>query len=203
MKNPNYSIILPIRNEEESLPQLFDEIKETFKYKNYEIIAVDDASGFRDHLGKWEALRAGISRAKGSVIITIDADLQDDPRELPKLLKKLDEGYDIVSGWRKPRHDPYYKILLTRLANIIYGYHDFSSPMKVYRKEVMAELPKEGSLLRYSYLLGNQLGFRVAEVPVVHRPRTYGKSKFGIVKYFRILYDLLLIRLLFWGSNRV
>lgn len=203
MTNPNYSIILPIRNEDESLPQLFNELETSLRGLSYEIIAVDDASGYTDHPGKWEALRVGIDRAKGSVIITMDADLQDDPKEIPKLLKKVDEGYDIVSGWRNPRHDVFYKIVLTRIANIIYGFNDFASPMKVYRKEVLKELPKEGSLLRYSYLLGHQLGFRTTEVPVAHRPRKYGKSKFGFVKYVRILYDLILLYLLFSGSGRL
>jgi len=198
-----YSVILPIRDENQSLPQLFDEIEQTFKGVTYEIIAVDDASGYTDHIGKWAALREGIGRAKGQIIITMDADLQDDPRELPKLLKKLDEGYDVVSGWRKDRRDPQYKILLTRLANAIYGFRDFSSPMKVYRKSALTKLPKEGSLLRYSFLLAHQLGFKIAEVPVAHRARIYGKSKFGIVKYFRIFYDLILLSLLFRGSGKL
>lgn len=198
-----YSIVLPIRNEAQSLPQLFDEIEQTFRSLPYEIIAVDDASGYADHPGKWEALRAGINRAKGSVIITMDADLQDDPRQLPKLLKKLDEGYDIVSGWRKNRQDPAYKKVLTRLANIIYGFRDFASPMKVYRRKALEDLPKEGSLLRYSFLFGHKLGFRVTEVPVAHRPRLYGRSKFGVIKYFRIFYDLILLSMLFRGSGKL
>jgi len=193
--NTMYSIILPIHNEDESLPQLFGEIEQAFTGKKYEIIAVEDCIG-----NKWEALRIGIERAKGDSIITMDADLQDDPGEIKKLLIT---GYDVVSGWRKNRQDPLYKILLTRLANSIYGFHDFSSPMKVYRKSALDRLPKEGALLRYSYLFAHKYGLKITEVPVAHRARIYGKSKFGIVKYFRILYDLLLIRLFFWGSNRV
>jgi glycosyltransferase involved in cell wall biosynthesis len=203
MPKTYYSIVIPMRDEEQSLPQLFDEIEKTFRGLPYEVIAVDDASGYATHLGKWEALRVGIDRAKGSIIITMDADLQDDPKELPKLLKKLHEGYDIVSGWREHRQDPLYKIVLTRLANIIYGFNDFSSPMKVYRKKALAQLPKEGTLLRYSLLLAHQLGFRVAEVPVRHRPRMYGRSKFGIIKYVRIFYDLILLSLLFRGSGKL
>ncbi|MCX6792358.1 MAG: glycosyltransferase family 2 protein [Candidatus Gottesmanbacteria bacterium] len=198
-----YSVILPIRNEEESLPQLFDEIEQTFRGKSYEIIAVDDASGHADHFGKWEALRTGIARAKGSIIITMDSDLQDDPKELPILLTTLNQGFDIVSGWRKNRQDPFYKIVLTRFANILYGFHDFSSPYKVYRKEALAKLPKDGSLLRYSFLFARTFGLHIAEVPVAHRARLYGQSKFGIIKYVRIFYDLILIRLLFCGSNRI
>lgn len=209
MKTPTYSVILPIRNEEASLPELFDEIEKAFAQKKYEIIAVDDASGRADHFGKWEALRTGIAYAAGSIIITMDSDLQDDPRELSKLLAKLNDGYDVVSGWRKNRQDPRYKVVLTTLANTIiswltgYQFHDFSSAMKVYRKEALEELPKEGSLLRYSFLLAHTLGLRIVEVPVMHRPRLYGQSKFGIVKYFRIFYDLVLIFLLFSGSGRL
>ena len=209
MKTPTYSVIVPIRNESESLPQLFDELSVALRGRKYEVIAVDDASGHVDHFGKWEALRTGIAYAAGSIIITMDSDLQDDPRELSKLLAKLNDGYDVVSGWRKNRQDPAYKVMLTKFANVIvsrltgYPFHDFSSPMKVYRKEALEELPKEGSLLRYSYLLSHQLGLRIAEMPVSHRPRLYGQSKFGVVKYFRIFYDLVLIFLLFSGSGRL
>jgi len=195
-----YSIVLPIRDEDASLPQLFDEIEQAFSGTTYEIIAVDDASGLADHGGKWEALRTGIERAKGSVIITMDSDLQDDPKEIQKLLLP---GFDVVSGWRKNRQDPYYKIFLTRLANTIFGFKDFASPMKVYRREALDKLPKEGNLLRYSFLFARQLGLKTAEVPVVHRARLYGRSKFGIIKYFRILYDMILLSLLFSGSGRI
>lgn len=190
-----YSIILPIRNEEESLPQLFDEIEQAFAGKRYEVIAVEDCIG-----NKWEALRTGIEHAKGNIIITMDADLQDDPREVIKLLIP---GYDIVSGRRCPRRDPVYKIVLTRIANIILGFHDFASPYKVYTRRALSLLPKEGSFLRYSFLFARKMGLRTLEVPVVHRERLYGKSKFGIVKYFRIFYDLILISLLFRGSGRI
>lgn len=228
MKMPMYSIILPIRSEAESLPQLFEEISITFINKRCEIIAVDDASTdqslrtlrhignknpalhvihLRKHLGKWAALRAGLDAAKGSFIITMDSDLQDDPREINKLLTKLNLGFDVVSSWRNNRRDRYYKVLLTKLANAIMSFitdqrfHDFSSPLKVYRKDALTRLPKEGSMLRYSYLLAHKLGFRIVEVPVAHRPRLYGQSKFGIVKYFRIIYDLILLSLLFRGSG--
>lgn len=210
MKKPVYSIILPVRNEARSLPQLIREIKSAMRGTSYEIIAVDDGSTdgtkgtFKiSHQGKWAAIRAGLARSKGNVIITMDADLQDDPKEVPKLINKLDEGYDLVSGWRKNRQDPVYKIVLSRLANAIYHFHDFASSMKVYRREILEELPREGSFIRYSYLFAHNLGLTITEVPVAHRPRIYGTSKFGIVKYVRILYDLLLIVLLFSGSGRI
>jgi len=230
MKTPTYSVIVPIRNESESLPQLFDELSVALRGRRYEVIAVDDASTdgslqilrqigkntpslriihIPKHLGKWAALRTGLAAAKGPVIITMDADLQDDPRELPKLFTKLNQGFDIVSGWRNNRRDRYYKIALTKFANAIitlvtgHRFYDFSSAMKAYRKEALMELPQEGSLLRYSFLLAHKLGLRIVEVPVVHRPRLYGQSKFGIIKYIRILYDLILILLLFSGSGRI
>lgn len=203
MKTPTYSVIVPIRNESESLPQLFDELSVALRGRRYEVIAVDDAStdgslqilrqigkntpSFRilhlpKHLGKWTALRTGLAAAKGPVIITMDADLQDDPRELPKLFTTLNRGFDIVSGWRKDRQDPAYKIILTNIANWVvsrmthHEFHDFSAPMKAYRKQALGALPKEGSLLRYSFLLAHQLGLRIAEVTVNHRPRMYGRS---------------------------
>jgi glycosyltransferase involved in cell wall biosynthesis len=208
MEQPVYSVIIPIHNEAESLPILLRELG-----KRYEIIVVDDRSTdssgryatllLPQRAGKWAALRAGIAKAKGRVIITMDGDLQDDPREIPKLLKKLDEGYDIVSGWRKVRRDPLYKIFLTRIANTIYGFRDFSSPYKIYRREVLSLLPTEGSLLRYSLLFGRKLHLKIAEIPVAHRPRRFGNSKFGLLKYFRIFWDLVLITLLFSGSGQI
>lgn len=204
-----YSIVLPIRNEDASLPQLFAEIEQTFRRKRYEVIAVDDASGYTDHFGKWEALRTGIARARGDVIITLDSDLQDDPRELPKLINTLNEGYDIVSGWRKDRQDDWYKITISQLGNSMISlfahkkFYDLNAPMKVYRRKALMGLPREGSLLRFSLLFAHTLGYRTAEISVRHRRRLYGTSKFGLVKYFRILYDSLLIFFLFSGSGRI
>lgn len=218
MKKLYYSIILPVRNEAKSLPRLTHEINKVMRRKRYSLILVDDASHDHPlkctirlpyHMGKWEAIRAGLSRARGQIIIIMDADLQDDPKEIPRLIKKLQAGYDIVSGWRKTRHDQQYKIMLTKFANLVvswatgYRFRDFSSPMKVYTKEALDTLPKEGSFLRYSLLLAHLLGIRTAEIPVVHHPRVYGQSKFGLLKYFRIFYDVTLILLLFNGSGRL
>lgn len=230
MKNPTYSVVLPVYNEATALPQLIREITDSMKKMSYEVIAVDDGSTDRSHeilekisqddphlaiihlkkhQGKWAALRTGIAKAHGDIIITIDSDLQDDPKEIPKLLKKLNQGYDVVSGWRKNRQDAKYKILFTKLANVIishsthHHFHDFSSPMKAYRRTALNELPKQGSLLRYSLLFTQKLGLVSAEVPVHHRLRTFGTSKFGPMKYLRILYDIVLIFLLFSGSGRI
>lgn len=208
MKSSVYSVVIPVHNEVDSIPILLRELG-----RRGEIIIVDDCSTdgssryaairLLSRQGKWAALRAGIAKTHSEVIIVMDGDLQDDPREIPKLICKLDKGYDIVSSWRKNRQDPSYKILLTRAANIILGYRDFSSPFKAYRREALAQLPQEGSFLRYSLLFAKKLRLRVAEVPVGHRPRRFGSSKFGILKYFRIFWDLLFITLLFTGSGRL
>ncbi len=225
-----YSWILPIKNEALSLSQILPEITHAMKNKNFEIIAVDDASNdnsltilkslssqipqlkianFKTHQGKWAALRAGFDSSKGQFIITSDSDLQDDPMQIHKLFKKLNSGFDLVSGWRNIRYDPYYKVLISRLGNnlasLLTGknYKDLNSPFKVYRKDLIDNLPSQGSLLRFSMLFACKLGYKVTEVPIHHRPRLYGKSKFGLLKYIRILYDLILISLLFSGSGRI
>ncbi|MBI3380344.1 glycosyltransferase family 2 protein [Candidatus Gottesmanbacteria bacterium] len=158
--------------------------------------------------GKWAALREGIKVAKGEIIITSDSDWQDDPKEVKELLAKL-KSHDLVSGWRKVRHDPFLKILISRggnyLVSILYkkDFKDLNSPFKVYRRNVVESIPKDGSLLRYSMLFAHKMGYKTIEVPVTHRPRIYGKSKFGVIKYLRIIYDILLIFLLFSGSGRL
>lgn len=222
---PLYSWILPINDEAEALPQLISEIAVVMRDKPYEIIAINDASTdetartltsfalkvirFTTHQGKWAALATGLKNARGKFIITLDSDLQDDPREVGKLLKKLEDGYDLISGWRRKRMDPLYKALISQLGNrlvsLLYRKHfnDLNAPFKVYRREILDDLPKEGSFLRFSLLFANRLGYKTVEVPISHRRRRFGKSKFGIVKYLRILYDLTLIVLLFSGSGRL
>lgn len=225
-----YSWIIPIRNESKSLNQLFLEISQVMRRESFEIIAINDASEdntlttlkslasqipqlklihLKSHQGKWTALSLGIKASGGNLIITIDSDLQDNPKEFRKLLAKLKQGYDLVSGWRKVRFDPIYKVLISKVGNFLVSaltketFHDLNSPFKVYKREVLENLPKQGSLLRFSMLFADRLGYKVAEVPVNHRPRLYGKSKFGIIKYVRILYDLILTLLLFSGSGRI
>ncbi len=227
---PLFSIILPIKNEADSLPQLITELTKTLKGENYEIIAVNDAStddtaitlaalmvkiprltviSLESPGGKWATIREGLTRAGGDYIITLDSDLQDDPKELPKLIKKSDRGFDIVSGWRQNRQDLWYKVVITNVGNKVisfltrHNFHDFGSPFKIYRRTIIHQLPLHGSLFRYSLLFAQKLNMKITEVPVVHRPRIYGQSKFGLAKYFRILYDLALIMLLFTGSGRL
>lgn len=230
MKRPLYSWVFPCYNEAASLPQLVAEIARTMAGVRYEIIAVDDGSrdttskvlqsaaartpplrivSLPTHQGKWAALATGIARARADRVITLDSDLQDDPGEVNKLLKKLDDGYDVVSGWRKPRRDAWYKVWISHFGNraisLLTGkqLHDLNAPLKAYRRSVLTQLPKEGPLLRFSLLFAHSFGFRVVEVPIRHRPRKFGVSKFGLVKYVRILYDLCLVLLLFSGSGRI
>lgn len=226
-----YSWILPVKNEDQSLPQLITEIGRAMKKRSgWEIIAVNDASedlspitltyltsltpqlklvNFRTSQGKWAALRAGFELSRGRIIITSDSDLQDDPSEVSKLLTKINHGFDLASGWRKIRYDSAYKTWISRLGNQLAAFLsgqpflDLNSSFKAYRREVLDEIPKHGSLLRFSLLFAKKLGFKVCEVPVNHRPRMYGKSKFGLVKYLRIIYDLILVVLLFTGSGRL
>jgi len=209
---------------------LLGEISQAMEKKSHEIIAVNDASTDSTQItlislipqipqlklihlktpqGKWPALRAGYKSSQGEIIIASDSDLQDDPKELIKLLTKFNQGYDLVSGWRKTRQDIFYKVWISNLGNkfasILNGhrFHDLNSPFKIYQREVLENIPQEGSLLRFSTLFAKKLGYKVAEVPIIHRPRLYGRSKFGIVKYLRIIYDLFLVMLLFTGSGRL
>jgi glycosyltransferase involved in cell wall biosynthesis len=226
-----YSWILPVYNEAISLTVLLSEIKQAMTPAlNWEIIAINDASKdqslkilqklvktipqlkilhLNKHQGKWLALSLGIKSSKGHFIITIDSDLQDDPAEISKLLKKLHQGYDLVSGWRENRQDLFYKVLISKLGNILASFlnrkyfKDLNSPFKVYRRQVLDNLPQSCSMFRFSMLFADRLGYKVTEVPINHRSRPFGKSKFGIVKYLRIIYDLILILLLFSGSGRI
>ncbi|MBI3559958.1 glycosyltransferase, partial [Candidatus Gottesmanbacteria bacterium] len=131
------------------------------------------------------------------------------PREVVKLLPYIEKGYDVVSGWRMRRQDPFSIIVLSTLGNWLVSwvtgriYHDLNSPMKVYQRKALDRLPMVGSFLRFSLLFADELGLRTREVPVVHRRRRWGKSKFGIRKYLRIFYDFFLIQLLFRGSGRL
>lgn len=230
MKETTFSWVLPIKDEALSLSQLLKEIKSVMRDESFEIVAVNDASNgdtknvltklgkrfpqlksihFSLHQGKWAALTAGLNKARGEVVITLDSDLQDDPQEAKKLLQKLNNGYDLVSGWRRERHDLFYKVWISRLGNWLVSiltncqFRDLNSPFKIYRREILDSLPTQGSLLRFTLLFAHKLGYQTAEVPIIHRPRLYGQSKFGLVKYLRIIFDLLLVLLLFSGSGRI
>lgn len=217
------SVVIPLYNEQDSLRELSAAIREElFKLcdKNYEIIFVNDGSNdrsaeilkdlvagssriisltFRRNVGKSPALAVGFKEAKYGIVITMDADLQDDPKELVNLIAKLDEGYDLVTGWKKKRNDPASKTVPSKFFNMVTSFfagiklHDFNCGLKAYRKEVTEALEVYGELHRYLPALAHWKGFRVAEIPVTHHPRKFGKSKFGTSRFFKGFLDLLSI----------
>ena len=216
------SFVIPVYNEEESLQQLYDEIVENCQDHQYEIVFVDDGSTddsfskmsrlahkdqrvriirFRKNFGKAAALQSGFDHADGEVVFTMDADLQDDPREIPAFLQKLEEGFDLVTGWKKKRRDPFSKTGPSKLANSIMAksfklkLHDFNCGFKAYRREVLPEIDIYGEMHRYIPALVHAKGFRVAEIPVHHRPRKHGVSKYGMERFFRSFLDLQTVKL--------
>ena len=219
------SIIIPLFNEEKSISSLYRELKSTLKSfgKSYEIIFIDDGSSdnswtvleklhgkdkdikgiqFRKNSGKAAALSAGFKYAQGKVIVTMDADLQDDSGEIPKFIKKLDEGYDLVSGWRFERQDPISKTLPSKIFNYLTSrltrirIHDFNCGFKACRKEVIKDIELYGELHRYIPVLAHWKGYKVGEMKVKHHPRAHGKSKYGMVRLFRGFTDLLTVTFL-------
>ena len=218
------SFVIPVYNEEATLKLLFERIKEVMfqeKIDEYEVIFIDDGSHdrswmqvqelaqlypnlvrgikLRRNFGKSAALSAGFRKSTGNIIFTLDADLQDDPAEIPKFLQHLGSGFDLVSGWRKRRNDPLSKTLPSKLYNAVTSrmtgvqLQDMNCGYKDYRKEVLESIKLYGELHRYIPVLANNLGFRIGEVVVQHHPRKHGKSKYGWERYARGLIDLLTV----------
>ena len=223
------SVVVPLLNEEHSLEALYHEIANALEPldQGFEVVFVDDGSTdgslsilsrmhdelpnvvvihLRRNFGKAAALQAGFLEAKGDLIITIDADLQDDPAEIPKLLAKLDEGFDLVSGWKTRRNDPFTRRLFSRIFNwstgVISGVrlHDVNCGLKAYRAEVLQGLRIYGELHRFIPVLASYQGYRVAEIPVNHRARQHGSSRYGPERYIRGFFDLLSVT--FMGRYR-
>jgi len=217
------SFVIPAYNEEESIILLYKEIIGNRGEHQYEIIFIEDGSTdgtfevmkelagrdanvkvvkFRKNLGKAAALQSGFNIASGDVIFTMDADLQDDPKEIPHFLEKLAEGNDLVTGWKKKRHDPLSKRLPSKFFNFItsqsFGLklHDYNCGFKAYRAEVIKELDIYGEMHRYIPALAYSRGFKVAEIVVEHRSRQFGNSKYGWERYFKGFMDLLTVKLL-------
>ena len=216
------SIIVPLYNEEESVHPLANEIKKVVNPLRiqYEVIFIDDGSNdlslrkikeicgndrrfryisFRKNYGKSAALQTGFKYVTGDAIITMDADLQDDPKEIPNLLNKLDEGYDLCSGWKKKRRDPIIKKYSSKFFNFVtrvfsgIKIHDFNCGLKAYRREVVNNINVHGELHRYMPVLAKWQGFTITEIPVHHHPRRYGKTKFGISRFFKGFIDLITV----------
>ncbi len=217
------SIVVPALNEAQSLPELIAGVKNVLDVskKNYEIIVVDDGSkdetlevlrslkkehkflkiiSFRRNYGKSAALSEGFKMAEGDYIVTMDADLQDDPQEILNLISKLEgENLDLVSGWKKKRHDPLTKTIPSRFFNYVTSritgirIHDFNCGLKIYRKMVAKDISIYGELHRFLPVLAHWNGFRVGEIIVRHHPRKFGKTKFGISRFFNGFFDLLTV----------
>jgi len=216
------SIVIPLHNEERSIALLYDELQAALEPlgQEWEAVFVDDGSvdgsfaaltrlhdanenvrvvRLRRNFGKAAALAAGFSQAHGEIVVTIDADLQDDPAEIPRLLVKLDEGFDLVSGWKTRRRDPLRRRVLSRIFNWVTGrmsglrLHDMNCGLKAYRAEVVRGMPLYGELHRFIPVLAQYRGFRVAELPVNHRPREHGRSRYGVERYIRGFLDLLTV----------
>jgi len=223
------SVVVPLLNEEATLERLYEELDAALAAAalDWEVVFVDDGSTdgsyrelvrlhaahlnvrvvrLRRNFGKAAALAAGIDVAAGEVIVTMDADLQDDPAEIPNLLAKLDDGFDVVSGWKCDRHDPFVRRFVSRIYNTAtrlatgVKLHDMNCGLKVYRAEVFEHVRLYGERHRFVPVLAHHLGFSVAELPVNHRARTNGHSRFGIERYLRAPFDLLTI--VFMGRYR-
>lgn len=216
------SFVIPVLNEHESILILYQEIVANTAGHSFEIIFVDDGSvdgsfeimhqlaqadprirviRFRRNFGKAAALQKGFEHAQGEIVFTMDADLQDNPAEIPSFINKLNEGYDLVSGWKRVRHDPLHKTIPSRLFNWVTAkafrlkLKDYNCGFKAYRHPLVKELTLYGEMHRYIPALANSLGYKVGEIAVEHRARQYGKSKYGIERYLRGFFDLLTVKM--------
>lgn len=228
---PQLSIIIPVYNEAESLRELHQEIGEVIEANHYEaeLIFIDDGSTdgswqlmselaaedlsvrcirFRKNFGKAAALRAGAEHSQGELIVTMDADLQDDPAEIPNLIAALGEHNDLVSGWKKVRNDPLDKTLPSKIFNWLIGWltgvhlHDHNCGFKIYRREIFDEVKLYGEMHRFVPVLAASRGFKVTEVPVNHRSRKHGVSKYGWARLPKGFLDLLTVCFLTGFSQR-
>jgi len=223
------SVVVPVYNERDSLPKLHDKLKETLKsFGDWEVVYIDDGStdgstqvlseiasknenaslvSFARNKGKSKALSAGFSKASGDVFVTLDADLQDDPAEIPKFLSKIEDGFDFVVGWRSERKDGLAKkipsLLFNKMASVLseMSLHDINCGLKAMRREVALGLRLHGELHRYMPVLADWLGYRVCEVSVKHSPRLYGKSKYGIMRLPKGFLDLITVKFLMGYSS--
>lgn len=225
MKSLNLSVVIPVHNEAAGIAELTAELHSVLKnlHLTYEIIFVDDGSRdatleairnarqidhqikwirLRTRFGKSAALSAGFRAAAGEIVITMDGDLQDDPTEIPKLIEKINQGFDVVSGWKYKRKDPLARRIMSKIYNSITSQvsgvriHDFNCGFKAYRKAATKEIHIYGELHRYIPLLAAQRGFRIAEIKVNHRPRKYGRSRYGSERIINGFLDLLTVTFL-------
>jgi len=226
------SIVIPIYNEKQSIDSLYKDLKSVLPElgKSYEVILIDDGSmdgtydellkahqknkaykiiKFRRNFGQTAAMKAGFDYSHGDIIITLDADLQNNPKDIPKILKKMDEGYDIVSGWRKNRKDKMISrkipsIIANKIISILFGVHlhDYGCTLKAYKKEIIKNIELYGEMHRYIPAIASGVGAKVTEVPVGHHSRKFGKTKYGISRTMRVILDIITIKFLLTYSKK-
>lgn len=217
------SVVVPVYNEAPSLNQLYKELIKALKKlkQSYEIIFVNDGSTdesqlqidkiykndqkhvvgieFGNNFGKADALHAGFQQAKGDIIVTLDGDLQDDPKEINKFISKINQGYDLVSGWKKKRYDSLFKNSSSRIFNFVtkrvsgINLHDFNCGYKAYKSKLAKDLNLYGELHRFIPVLAKNSGYKVTEIPIRHRRRQYGKSKYGAARFLHGFFDLITV----------
>jgi glycosyltransferase involved in cell wall biosynthesis len=222
LDRPHLSVVIPVYNEEDNVGELFERLNATLEH-DAEIIFVDDGSTdathdrlvlatagdprvriirFRRNFGQTAALSAGIDHARGDIIVPMDGDLQNDPRDIPRLLNMIDEGYDVVSGWRIRRQDPLKRRLPSQLANRLISWisgvrlHDYGCSLKAYRRDVLEDVRLYGEMHRFVPIYASWQGARVGELPVEHHPRTRGKSNYGIERTIKVVLDLIVVKFL-------
>jgi len=223
---PLLSVVVPVFNEEDNVPILCEKLDAVLSRigKSYEVLLVDDGSSdstwqrllearrkypclklirFRRNFGQTAAMSAGFAEAQGDIVVTLDADLQNDPADIPRLIAAMDGGADVVSGWRRDRKDPFLtRLLPSRIANALISritgvrLHDYGCTLKAYRKEVIKNLRLYGEMHRFIPALASWVGAQIAEVEVTHWPRRMGKSKYGLSRTLRVVLDLLTVKFL-------
>ena len=226
------SVIIPVFNEEKNILPLYEKLTSVLEHidKNYEVIFIDDGSSddtlnilkpickkdprikfisFSRNYGQTSALSAGIDFSKGKIIIPMDGDLQNDPEDIPSLLQRIEEGYDVVSGWRKDRKDPFLNrrlpsIIANKIISLIGGVHlhDYGCTLKAYRKDILKNVRLYGEMHRFIPIYAKWVGARVSEIPVRHFPRKFGSSKYGVNRVFKVILDLMVIKFLLSYSQK-
>jgi glycosyltransferase involved in cell wall biosynthesis len=219
------SVIVPLYEEQDNVPALYERLREAVDAlgRTYEIILINDGStdrtgsliealadqddrvvaiSFPRNFGQTAALLAGIDHARGRVLVPMDGDLQNDPADIGRLLARLDEGYDVVSGWRKERRDPWRKVLPSRIANAVISrasgvrLHDYGCSLKAYRRDVLEGVDLYGEMHRFVPIYATWRGARVTEIPVTHHPRAHGRTKYGLERVLKVLLDLIVVKFL-------
>lgn len=224
-RKPEISVVVPLLNEQDNIGPLYEQITQTLAGEHsYEVLFVDDGSTdnsfevlsglvesddkvriirFRRNFGQTAALSAGFANARGKIIVAMDGDLQNDPADIPKMIAKLDEGFDVVSGWRKVRHDnTLTRLLPSKVANWLISWitgvklHDYGCTLKAYRTEALAQMELYGEMHRFIPAIASWSGAKIAEMVVNHRPRTAGVAKYGLARTWKVVLDLITVKFL-------